>query len=154
MCRMSMREGRVSRTVYGRLLRRLRDTFTISFALQLILPMLSHVFRSPTLKHRALNPYLIVVLTFLAMVLPCCDKSTAPWNDLAAFFARIPGLPEVDTSGEKRWVNGEARWPRTAPPGTMGVSREWSGSHGATSSRSGEWMKKCDPRLRCSITRK
>ncbi|KAJ7172704.1 hypothetical protein C8R46DRAFT_1086975 [Mycena filopes] len=91
------------------------------FALQLLFAMLSHVLRRPTRKsspfaRSTLNPYLTVVLTFLATVLKHPQtldamERTVPWEDLAAFFARIPrhmmasqGLAEVRTSREERWA--------------------------------------------------
>ncbi|KAJ7752078.1 hypothetical protein B0H16DRAFT_1887390 [Mycena metata] len=91
------------------------------FALQLLFAMLSHVLRRPTRKsspfaRSTLNPYLTVVLTFLATVLKHPQtldamERSVPWDDLAAFFARIPrhmmasqGLAEVRTSREERWA--------------------------------------------------
>ncbi|KAJ6474304.1 hypothetical protein C8R45DRAFT_1160587 [Mycena sanguinolenta] len=70
------------------------------FALQLTFAMLSHVLRCPTRKsspfaRSTLNPYLTVILTFLATVLKHPQtldamERSVPWDDLAAFFARIP----------------------------------------------------------------
>ncbi|KAF7359539.1 PINc domain-containing protein [Mycena sanguinolenta] len=91
------------------------------FALQLTFAMLSHVLRCPTRKpspfaRSTLNPYLTVILTFLATVLKHPQTLEAmersiPWDDLAAFFARIPrrimtnqGLMEVRSSREERWA--------------------------------------------------
>ncbi|KAJ6513896.1 hypothetical protein C8R47DRAFT_1092306 [Mycena vitilis] len=91
------------------------------FALQLLFAMLSHVLRRPTRKSSPfarsdLNPYLTVVLTFLATALKHPQTREAmersvPWDDLATFFARIPrhimasqGLAEVRTSREERWA--------------------------------------------------
>ncbi|KAF8212466.1 hypothetical protein K438DRAFT_1958196 [Mycena galopus ATCC 62051] len=90
-------------------------------ALQLTFTMLSHVLRCPTRKPSAfarstLNPYLTVVLTFLATVLKHPQtldamERSVPWDDLATFFARIPrhmmasqGLAEVRSSREERWA--------------------------------------------------
>ncbi|KAK7023722.1 PINc domain-containing protein [Favolaschia claudopus] len=90
-------------------------------ALQLMFTMLSHVLRHPTRKSSpfarlTLNPYLTVVLTFLATVLKHPQtleamERSVPWDLLAAFFARIPrhvmakqGLMEVRTSREERWA--------------------------------------------------
>ncbi|KAF7340962.1 PINc domain-containing protein [Mycena sanguinolenta] len=93
-----------------------RAASSFSSALQLMFVMLSHVFRSPTLENGLLNPYLTVVLTFLATVLQypqalAAMESSVPWNDLAAFFTRIPphimvdrGLSEEEKSSENRWV--------------------------------------------------
>ncbi|KAJ6547339.1 hypothetical protein B0H19DRAFT_1075225 [Mycena capillaripes] len=91
------------------------------FALQLLFAMLSHVLRRPTRKpspfaRSNLNPYLTVVLTFLSTVLKHPQtleamERSVPWDDLAAFFARIPrhimssqGLAEVRTSRDERWA--------------------------------------------------
>ena len=70
------------------------------FALQLVFQMLSSVLRHPTRKpsqyaRSTLNPYLTVLLTFLATVLKHCPtletlERTIPWADLAAFFATVP----------------------------------------------------------------
>jgi len=70
------------------------------FALQLTFAMLSHVLKKPTRKPSqyagsTLNPYLTVLLTFLATVLkhkPSLDvmERSIPWADLASFFATIP----------------------------------------------------------------
>ena len=70
------------------------------FALQLTFAMLSHVLKKPTRKPSqyagsTLNPYLTVLLTFLATVLkhkPTLDvmERSIPWADLASFFATIP----------------------------------------------------------------
>jgi len=96
------------------------------FALQLTFAMLSHVLKKPTRKPSqyagsTLNPYLTVLLTFLATVLkhkPTLDvmERSIPWADLASFFATIPrkimisqGLmshPERPNShrNQERWV--------------------------------------------------
>ncbi|KAJ6546460.1 hypothetical protein DFH09DRAFT_1171098 [Mycena vulgaris] len=91
------------------------------FALQLLFAMLSHVLRRPTRKpspfaRSNLNPYLTVVLTFLATVLKHQQtleamERTVPWDDLAAFFARIPrhvmasqGLASSRAPREERWA--------------------------------------------------
>ncbi|KAJ7694140.1 hypothetical protein B0H17DRAFT_1057941 [Mycena rosella] len=91
------------------------------FALQLLFAMLSHVLRRPTRKpspfaRSNLNPYLTIVLTFLATVLKHQQtleaiERSVPWDDLAAFFARIPrhimasqGLASARTSREERWA--------------------------------------------------
>ncbi|KAJ6623408.1 hypothetical protein B0H10DRAFT_2009580 [Mycena sp. CBHHK59/15] len=91
------------------------------FALQLMFTMLTHVLRRPTRKpspfaRSNLNPYLTVILTFLATVLKHPQTLEAversiPWEELAAFFAKVPrhlmasqGLAEVRTSREERWA--------------------------------------------------
>jgi protein SMG6 len=71
-----------------------------ALALQLTFSMLAHVLRSPHLKssaytHPDVNPYLVVILTFLVtmlkhpMALQILERSV-PWEDLAVFFAKIP----------------------------------------------------------------
>ena len=70
------------------------------FALQLAFQMLSSVLRHPTRKpsqyaRSTLNPYLTVLLTFLATVLkhrPTLEslERSIPWADLASFFATVP----------------------------------------------------------------
>ncbi|KAJ7134972.1 hypothetical protein C8R43DRAFT_894524 [Mycena crocata] len=91
------------------------------FALQLLFAILSHVLRRPTRKpspfaRSNLNPYLTVVLTFLATVLKHPQtleaiERSVPWNDLAKFFARIPrhvmasqGLAERRSARDDRWA--------------------------------------------------
>lgn len=69
-------------------------------ALELTFAMLSHVLKRPTRKasqyaRSRVNPYLTVILTFLATMLKH-DKTlevmerSIPWEDLVAFFATIP----------------------------------------------------------------
>jgi len=71
------------------------------YALQLTFAMLSHVLKVPIRKHAttfatpALNPYLIVLLTFLTTVLKNSPtlralERSVPWEELAVFFAKIP----------------------------------------------------------------
>jgi protein SMG6 len=70
------------------------------FALQLVFQMLSSVLRHPTRKpsqyaRSTLNPYLTIVLTFLATVLkhhPTLEtlERSIPWADLASFFTVVP----------------------------------------------------------------
>ncbi|KAJ7470538.1 hypothetical protein FB451DRAFT_1254044 [Mycena latifolia] len=91
------------------------------FAMQLLFAMLSHVLRRPTRKpspyaRSNLNPYLTVVLTFLATMLKHQQsleimERSVPWEDLAAFFAKIPrhimasqGLATARSSREERWA--------------------------------------------------
>ena len=71
-----------------------------TFALQLVFQMLSSVLRRPTRKpsqyaRSTLNPYLTIILTFLATVLkhrPTLEtlERSIPWADLASFFATVP----------------------------------------------------------------
>ena len=70
------------------------------FALQLAFSMLSHVLRHPTRKpsqyaRSTVNPYLTIILTFLATVLkhrPTLEslERSIPWADLASFFVVVP----------------------------------------------------------------
>ncbi|KAF8215630.1 hypothetical protein K438DRAFT_1748550 [Mycena galopus ATCC 62051] len=86
------------------------------FALQLMLATLSYVLRCPMLGPWTLNPYLTIVMTFLATVLKSPQmrdamecECTVPWVDIAAFFAHVPhhikdsqDLTEERTSLEMR----------------------------------------------------
>ncbi|GLB35314.1 putative est1 DNA/RNA binding domain [Lyophyllum shimeji] len=75
---------------------------SFKYALQLTFAMLSHVLKHPTRTTAAhgfarpsLNPYLTVLLTFLATVLKNAQtlavlERNVPWEELATFFARIP----------------------------------------------------------------
>jgi protein SMG6 len=70
------------------------------FALQLVFQMLSSVLRHPTRKpsqyaRSTLNPYLTIILTFLATILkhhPTLEtlERSIPWADLASFFTVVP----------------------------------------------------------------
>ena len=70
------------------------------FALQLVFQMLSSVLRHPTRKpsqyaRSTLNPYLTILLSFLATVLkhhPTLETlaRSIPWADLASFFTVVP----------------------------------------------------------------
>lgn len=70
------------------------------YALQLTFAMLSFVLRNPTRKateytHSSLNPYLTVLLTFLATILKhqpslALLERSIPWDNLATFFTSIP----------------------------------------------------------------
>ncbi|KAF7340961.1 PINc domain-containing protein [Mycena sanguinolenta] len=98
-------------------------TASFSSALQLMFVMLSHVFHSPTLENGTLNPYLTVVLTFLATVLQypqalAAMESSVPWTDLATFFTRIPVHIRVDrvlSEAHKSSEEHRAIFNRTAP---------------------------------------
>ncbi|KAF9009359.1 hypothetical protein BDQ17DRAFT_1388235 [Cyathus striatus] len=100
------------------------------FALQLMFEMLSFVLRHPTRKasqfsRSTLNPYLTVTLTFLATILkhaPTLEvlERSMPWEELAAFFAKVPrkimesqGLLSSSHGGEERWAMLTSG---TAPP--------------------------------------
>jgi protein SMG6 len=95
------------------------------FALQLVFQMLSSVLRHPTRKpsqfaRSTLNPYLTIILTFLATVLkhhPTLKtlERSIPWADLASFFTVVPrkimisqGLmvsPKHDSAQQvERWI--------------------------------------------------
>lgn len=90
-----------------------------TYALQLTFSILSHVLRNPIRRtshfsKRSVNPYLTVILTFLATILKQSAalqflERAIPWQDLAMFFTRIPrkvmpnqGLFSGARSGE-RW---------------------------------------------------
>ncbi|KII90159.1 hypothetical protein PLICRDRAFT_124089 [Plicaturopsis crispa FD-325 SS-3] len=85
----------------------------LKFALQLMFSMLSQVLRDPMRKaspfaSSTLNPYLSVVLTFLATILKHSATRTVlgcavPWDALAVFFATAPRviLAEQDP---QRWT--------------------------------------------------
>lgn len=93
---------------------------SFKLALELAFSMLSFVLRNPTRKashfsRSTLNPYLSVMLTFLATVtkhagtLSLMERSI-PWHDLSRFFATIPrdifaaqGL-DTPTTGSERWA--------------------------------------------------
>ena len=91
------------------------------YAMQLAFSMLSFVLRNPTRKaspfaESTLNPYLTVLLTFLATVSKHSEtlailERFIPWEDLAAFFASVPknihvsqGLHVPAPTGTDRWV--------------------------------------------------
>jgi protein SMG6 len=73
---------------------------SFKYALQLTFAMLSFVLQNPTRKptgyaRSSLNPYLAVLLTFLATILKhppslALLERSIPWDDLAAFFTTIP----------------------------------------------------------------
>ncbi|KAG2028409.1 hypothetical protein BDR03DRAFT_1019849, partial [Suillus americanus] len=73
---------------------------SFKLALELAFSMLSFVLRNPTRKaspfaRSTLNPYLSVMLTFLATVTKHAEtlsvmERSIPWHDLAQFFATIP----------------------------------------------------------------
>jgi len=92
----------------------------LKFAMELAFSMLSLVLRNPTRKaspfaRSTLNPYLSVMLTFLATVTKHADalsvlERSIPWHDLTQFFATIPrdifsaqGL-NIPASGSERWA--------------------------------------------------
>ena len=71
-----------------------------TYALQLTFAMLSHVLKHPirnvtAFGTAALNPYVTVLLTFLATVMKNSQtlralERSVPWEELAVFFAKIP----------------------------------------------------------------
>jgi protein SMG6 len=94
---------------------------SFKYALQLTFAMLSHVLSRPTRKASpfagsTLNPYLTVLLTFLATVLKhpptlAVMERSIPWEELAAFFATVPrgimssqGLSGDAKKGGERWA--------------------------------------------------
>ncbi|KAH6918955.1 hypothetical protein BKA70DRAFT_1458601 [Coprinopsis sp. MPI-PUGE-AT-0042] len=108
----------------------------LSLALQLTFTLLSHVLRRPHRQASAfarpsLNPYLTVILTFLATILkqaPAVEvlERSVPWQDLATFFATIPrrvmstqGL--FDTSKPS---SGE-RWPMLTSGVAPALPEDW-----------------------------
>jgi len=98
------------------------DPPAFKYALQLTFTMLSYVLRNPTRKaneysRSTLNPYLTILLTFLATMLkhqPSLKllERSIPWEDLAAFFVTIPrkvmesqGLFTIlNVAPEQRWA--------------------------------------------------
>ncbi|KXN82534.1 Telomerase-binding protein EST1A [Leucoagaricus sp. SymC.cos] len=98
------------------------DPPAFTYALQLTFAILSFVLRNPTRKatefsRSSLNPYLTVLLTFLATILkhrPSLSllERSIPWDDLAAFFVSIPrkvmdsqGLfTHINVPSDQRWV--------------------------------------------------
>ncbi|KAJ7721075.1 hypothetical protein DFH07DRAFT_1008258 [Mycena maculata] len=91
-------------------------------ALQLLFAMLTHALRRPTRKpspfaRSSLNPYLTVVLTFLATVLRhpatlAAVERAVPWGALTEFFAHIPRhvMSAQGLSGERPGAAREERW--------------------------------------------
>jgi hypothetical protein len=98
------------------------DPPAFKYALQLTFAMLSYVLRNPTRKatefsRSSLNPYLPVLLTFLATILkhrPSLSllERSIPWDDLATFFTSIPRkvmesqhlFSVLDVAPEQRWL--------------------------------------------------
>ncbi|KAG0705195.1 hypothetical protein DFH29DRAFT_908006, partial [Suillus ampliporus] len=93
---------------------------SFKLAIELAFSMLSFVLRNPTRKaspfaRSTLNPYLSVMLTFLATVTKHAEtlsvmERSIPWHDLAQFFATIPrdtfaaqGL-DIPAAGGERWT--------------------------------------------------
>ncbi|KAJ3572504.1 hypothetical protein NP233_g3036 [Leucocoprinus birnbaumii] len=76
------------------------DPPAFKYALQLTFAMLSFVLRNPTRRatefsRSSINPYLTILLTFLATMLKHSPslallERSIPWEDLAAFFVTIP----------------------------------------------------------------
>jgi hypothetical protein len=100
---------------------KIADQYPAPFKLaaQLAFSMLSHVLKNPTRKaspfaRSTLNPYLTIVLTFLATLskhpasLAVLERSI-PWDELAKFFATIPRNIMVSqglnkTGERERWL--------------------------------------------------
>ncbi|KAG1756261.1 uncharacterized protein EDB91DRAFT_1091560 [Suillus paluster] len=93
---------------------------SFKLAMELAFSMLSFVLRNPTRKaspfaRSTLNPYLSVMLTFLATITKHAEtlsvlERSIPWHDLAQFFATIPrdifaaqGL-NIPAAGGERWA--------------------------------------------------
>ncbi|KAF7295122.1 PINc domain-containing protein [Mycena indigotica] len=91
------------------------------FAQDLTFAMLTHVLRHPMHKpspyaRSNLNPYLTVVLTFLATIIKhqqtlLAIERAVPWDELVSFFSNIPrhvmssqGLLDGGSSREERWA--------------------------------------------------
>ncbi|KAJ7767635.1 hypothetical protein B0H16DRAFT_1520260 [Mycena metata] len=113
-------------------------------AMELFSAMLSHVIRHPTRKRSpfarsTLNPYLTAVLMFLATALKHPQARAAmerhlPWDDLAAFFARIPrrvmaleGLAAGSASNERRWAMLTSGCTSPLPEDWCIRGMEWAG---------------------------
>ena len=111
-------------------------TQAFKYAMQLAFSMLSFVLRNPTRKaspfaESTLNPYLTVLLTFLATVSKHAEtlailERFIPWEDLATFFTSIPknifisqGLHVATPTGTERWAMLTSG---CAPP----LSEDWS----------------------------
>jgi len=118
------------------------------FALQLTFSMLSYVLRHPTRKpsqyaRSTLNPYLTVILTFLATVLkhrPTLEtlERSIPWADLASFFAGVPrkimihqGLMaspnNKNSQNVERWIMLTSGCPPPLPEDWCLRGMEWVG---------------------------
>ncbi|TFK55267.1 hypothetical protein OE88DRAFT_1654050 [Heliocybe sulcata] len=84
------------------------------FALQLTFAMLSHALRKPTRKPSALqkstlNPYITIILTFLATILRHQSirvilERSVPWEDLAAFYSRSVPSSVIAQEESARWA--------------------------------------------------
>ena len=113
-------------------------------ALQLAFSMLLLVLRNPTRKaspfaKSTLNPYLSVLLTFLATVSKHSESLVVlerfiPWEDLAAFFSSIPknihssqGLHVPTPTGTERWVMLTSGCPPALPEDWCMRGMEWVG---------------------------
>ncbi|KAI0693720.1 hypothetical protein BC835DRAFT_1406670 [Cytidiella melzeri] len=89
---------------------------SLKYALQLTFTMLTHTLKNPirqphALSRSSLNPYITVILTFIATVLK--DKTAegvlaraVPWEDLARFLTRVPRrIIQSQTSKEAKLLS-------------------------------------------------
>ena len=113
------------------------------FAAQLTFTMLSHVLHKPTRKasqyaSSTLNPYITVILTFLATVLkhkPALEvlERSIPWEELSEFFKTIPrkimmdqGLMDAPGKPSTRMPGGDReRWPVLTSQCTPPLAEDW-----------------------------
>jgi len=101
------------------------------FAMHLAFSMLSFVLRHPTRKASqfskpSLNPYLTVVLTFLATMTKHAEtlsvlERSMPWEDLAQFFSTIP---RNVMAAHVPAIKGE-RWPMLTSGCAPPLSEDW-----------------------------
>ena len=110
---------------------------SFKYALQLTFAMLSHVLRRPTRKvspfaRSTLNPYLIVLLTFLSTVLRhpstlAVLERSIPWEELAKFFATIPRgiMNSQGLSGEGAKKDSADRWAMLTSGSAPPLPEDW-----------------------------
>jgi protein SMG6 len=110
---------------------------SFKLALQLTFAMLTHVLRNPQRKaspyaRSTLNPYLTLLLTFLATVLrhpatlELLERSV-PWEELARFFARVPRdvmVEQLTLAQPQGQVPGE-RWTMLTSGCAPPLSEDW-----------------------------
>ncbi|KAF8559498.1 hypothetical protein OG21DRAFT_1594361 [Imleria badia] len=106
------------------------------FAMQLAFSMLSFVLRKPTRKaspfaESTLNPYLAVLLTFLATVSKHPEtlvilERFIPWEDLAVFFTSIPKNIHVSQGLHVPAPTGAERWVMLTSGCTPPLAEDWS----------------------------
>ena len=105
---------------------------SFKLALQLTFEMLRHVLQNPTRKacqfaHSSLNPYLTILLTFLATMLKHAAtlellEKSVPWEPLSRFLATIPR--NVVASQTQGRVQGE-RWAMLTSGCAPALSEDW-----------------------------